>query len=176
MALRKGHCYTPIKRAYTRKSKVKSKSYIKTIPPLKVAKFIMGDVHGYNEGKYKFSVSFILHDDIQIRDNSMEAARQIILRHLEADIKGNFCMIIPAYPHHILRENKMITGAGADRMQTGMAHSFGQSVGVAAQVYANKSLFTVFCNKNDTAAIRNILHLARPKLPGKKSVIVAEIK
>ena len=41
--LRKGKCYTHITRPYTRRSKVKAKAYIKTVPPSKVVRFDMGD-------------------------------------------------------------------------------------------------------------------------------------
>jgi large subunit ribosomal protein L10e len=175
MALRKNHCYTPIKRAFTRKSKVKSKSYIKTIPPRKLAKFIMGDIPGYHNKKYKYQVSMIMNKDIQIRDNSIEASRQLVHRQLEDGAKGNYCLFVSVYPHHILRENKMITGAGADRMQTGMAHSFGQPVGVAAQIFAGNALFTIYCQKEAIILVRKALNEARTKLPGDKSIVVKEI-
>ena len=42
--LRKGRSYRKVKRAYTRKSKFKTKAFIKAIPPHKIAKFKMGDL------------------------------------------------------------------------------------------------------------------------------------
>ncbi len=177
MALRKGKCYNvPKKRPYTRKSKVKSKSYIKTIPSMKIVKFVMGDISGFLGGKYKFIVSVIAKQPVQIRDNSLEASRQFINRHLESKIKGNYYFIIVAYPHHILRENKMLTGAGADRMQTGMQLSFGKSIGVAARIKENGKIFSVACNKGAVSFVRKILGTVKSKLPGKKAVVVEEIK
>jgi large subunit ribosomal protein L10e len=176
MALRKGHCYTPLKRPNTRKSKVKSKSYVKTIPPNKIAKYMMGDVPGFYNNKYPFIISLIVQDAIQLRDNSIEAARQLIHRHLEDKLKGNYFMLLRIYPHHIFRENKMLTGAGADRMQTGMAHSFGQPIGVAARLKDNGKIISVFCNKEQIAIVRNILSDARSKLPGKKRIIIEQVK
>ena len=175
MALRKGHCYTPLDRPYSRKSKVKSKGYIKAIPPAKLAKFIMGDAAGYATGKYPYTLSLIMLEPIQIRDNAIEAARQQALRHLDEKLKGNFYFNVPAYPHQILREHKMLTGAGADRMQTGMAHSFGKPGGVAAQIRANGSVFRISCVKDAVPVVRKVLEEARPKLPGKKAIIT-EIK
>ena len=43
MAIKNPGPYRDIQRPYTRKSKVKSKAYIKTIPPSVVVKFTMGN-------------------------------------------------------------------------------------------------------------------------------------
>lgn len=176
MALRKGHCYTKPERSYTRKSKVKSKSYIKTIPPLKIAKFVMGDISGFEQGKYPWQISLIANEAVQIRDNALEAARQWAHRALEEKLKGNFYFNVTAYPHHILRENKMLTGAGADRMQTGMSHCFGKPVGIAAQLSKGGKIFLVACHKDAIPFVRTIFNKIKTKLPGDKSIIVEEIK
>ena len=176
MGLRKGHCYTLVKRSYTRKSKVKSKSYIKTIPPSKIARFTMGDVSGFGQGRYAYFVKLIVNESIQIRDNAIESARQWAHRALEEKLKGNFYFTVSAYPHHILRENKMLTGAGADRMQTGMQLSFGKPIGIAAQISKGNAIFTVACHKDAINFVREILNDIKTKLPGNKSVVVEEVK
>lgn len=176
MGLRKGVCYRKVERSYTRKSKRKSKSYIKTIPPSKIAKFNMGDVEKFNKGGFSHRIFIVVSKPIQLRDNSIEASRQLIIRHLERNLKKDFYMEVNAYPHHILRENKMLTGAGADRMQTGMQHSFGKPVGVAAQLHKNGKIFTIACNEKDIPVIRTIIKKARPKLPKEKAVIVEKIQ
>ena len=65
VGLRKGHCYTYMKRAYTRRSRRSKKNYIKTIPPLKLTKYDMGDL----KKKFEFNVSLVVNKDIQIRQN-----------------------------------------------------------------------------------------------------------
>lgn len=176
MPLRKGHCYTPIKRSYTRKSKVRSKSYIKAMPPSKLVKFVMGDSQGYFAKKFPFIIALVADQEIQFRDNAIESARQLLHRQLEEKLRGNYYFIVSIYPHHVLRENKMLTQAGADRMQTGMAHSFGKPMGLAAQLKANGRIFTIACMKEAVPVIRELLNGIRSKLPGSKSIIVEEIK
>ncbi len=177
MGLRKGHCYSKVnKRSYTRKSKVRTKSYIKTVPPMKIAKFVMGDINGFNKNKYAFIVTLVAMEPVQIRDNAIESSRQVIHRHLEKKFKGAFYFAINAYPHNILRENKMLTGAGADRMQTGMQLSFGKPIGIAARIKTGGKIFTVACNKEMVPVVRKIISKIRPKLPGKKAIIVEKIK
>lgn len=174
MALRKGHCYSKPERPYTRKSKVKSKSYIKTIPQSKISKFVMGNFQDYYAKKFEVLVSLVSKQDIQIRDNAIEALRQLVLRHLNERVK-NFCFMLTCYPHHVLRENKMLTGAGADRMQSGMQQAFGTPIGLAAQLKKNSKVFSIACMKDKVSEIREILKKARTKLPGKYSVSVEKI-
>ena len=66
----------------------------------------------------------------------------------------NYHLQIRIYPHHVLRENKMLTGAGADRMQTGMQRAFGKAIGSAAQVKIGQAIFTVQVDDKDIDAVR----------------------
>ena len=61
----------------------------------------------------------------------------------------------------------MLTGAGADRMQSGMSHSFGKSAGLAVQLRKDAVLFLVAVNEKDTQLAIEVLKMARPRIPGK---------
>ena len=176
MGLRKAHCYSKPERPYTRKSKKRIKSYIKTIPPSKIAKYVMGDIQGFNQKKYPFSVSLIALKAVQIRDNALEASRQLILRHLEKKLKGSFYFTLNVYPHQILREHKQAAVAQADRMFQGMALSFGKPVNIAARVSSNTKVFTILCNKEAVPIVRKIVSKVKPKIPGKSTLLVEKIK
>ncbi|MCD6464262.1 hypothetical protein J7L02_01935 [Candidatus Woesearchaeota archaeon] len=67
--LRKGVAYRNIERPYTRKSKVTQKSFIKGAPPVKISRFIMGD----HKAKFPVIVKLISRDDVQIRQEALEA-------------------------------------------------------------------------------------------------------
>jgi len=167
MALRVAKAYSKrYTRPYTRKSKVKSKSYIKSVPNTKVVKLRMGDLDGWKEGKYKIILKIISKEKVQLRDNAIESVRQYLHRFLLEGIGKEYYFEVNAYPHHIIRENKMITGAGADRMQTGMAQSFGKCMGRAALVSAGQILFTiaVLNNKAEQKA-RKLIASSKAKLP-----------
>ncbi len=166
MALRKGASYSKKPaRAYTRKSKVRSKSYIKTVPNSKVVKFKMGFIKDFEDGKYPIVISFFSKERCQIRDNSIEAVRQYLNRWLQVKVGKDFYLGVRVCPHHILRENKMITGAGADRMQTGMARSFGRTVGRAALVNEGQELFVIGVkNAKQEAEARKLIQSAKARL------------
>jgi len=172
MGLRKASCYAKIERPYTRKSKIKSKSYIKSVPYPRIQKFVMGNVKDFMQNKFPFVVYLKATEPVQIRDTALEASRVLIHRELEKKLKGSYYFAVSAYPHHVLRENKMLTGAGADRMQTGMQLSFGKPIGVAAQIDSNGKIFTVACFEDGLEIVKEALKKVKPKLPGKKTIVV----
>lgn len=167
MALRKASSYSRFyARPYTRKSSKKAHSYIKTIPGTKVVKLNMGSIQAYEQGKLPIILRMVAAQDVQLRDNAIEAARQYIHHELEAYFLGQYYFAVKVYPHHILRENKMLTGAGADRMQTGMQLSFGATVGRAALVKKGKEIFVVAVNSEKAAkATRGYMERIKAKLP-----------
>src|SRR3989344_6316461 len=133
--LRKGCCNRRIERPYTRKSKFKSKGYIKAFPAHKISRFEMGD----KKKQFAYKVKLVSKDTLQLRQNAIESARMIINRNLQNTLNGNYFLQINVYPHHAIRENKMLGGAHADRIQSGMAHSFGKVSNTAAQVKKGKT-------------------------------------
>ncbi len=173
MGLRKAAAYSKrIVVPYTRKSKKKSKSYVKVVPPSKVVKFTMGDEKSFKEGKYPYLLTIVSAERVQIRHNSIEACRQYINKELDKILLGKYLFKILPYPHHIQRENKMITGAGADRMQTGMALSFGKSMGRSALLKPGTRLFFfAVANESGVRVIRTILKEIRSKMPGHIKVL-----
>jgi large subunit ribosomal protein L10e len=173
MALRKGSAYTKkYARPYTRKSKVKKKTYIKTIPNSRIVKFKMGDIKGFDNKNFPIAIGVISKENVQIRDNALEAVRQYLNRFLQVKVGKEFYLELKVYPHHILRENKMLTGAGADRMQTGMSRAFGKTVGRAAFVDVGQVIFIVGVktDKQEVEA-RKLITSVKARLPCKVSTI-----
>ncbi len=171
--LRKFVAYRSMERPYTRFSKYKKLSYVRSRPVCKVVRFDVGDV-----GKsFPFNLDLVSKTDLQIRDNAIESARQTANRVLEKNLgKGGYRFMTRIYPHHVLRENPLASGAGADRLSTGMAHSFGKSIGIAAQVRAGHPLFTIQINKEHLKLARLALKRASYKVPCTCSIITTENK
>jgi large subunit ribosomal protein L10e len=172
-SLRKGKCYTNVTRPYTRKSKVAKRNYIRSVPQSKLVKFDMGN----SKKEYTHKVSLVSKQDIQVRHNALESTRQIVNRHI-MQLTGAkpYYMKILSYPHHVLRENRMLSGAHADRLQTGMAHSFGSPAGIAARLKKGKSVIVIFVNANNVESAKIALKFAYPRMPGKYTVNIEEIK
>ncbi len=177
-ALRKASAYS--KRhamPFTRISKQKNKAYIKMVPPQKIVRFTMGNEELFNKGKFPYHLSLIPGEYVQIRHNALEACRQYINKKLEEDFPGQYFFKVVPFPHHIQRENKMLTGAGSDRMQTGMQLSFGKSIGKAALVKKGAEIFFVALpNPKAVQYTRKLLKQISPKLPCKTRITYLEVK
>ena len=178
VSLRKAGSYSKkYARPNTRTSKKRAKAFIKASPPNKIVKFNMGKRDKYDMGNFEIEIRILSSQNIQIRDSSIEAARQFLTRKLEKEMPGNFYLEIRTYPHHILRENKMLTGAGADRMQSGMKHSFGKTSGRAAMVKSGKEIFLIAVSGDKNLRIaKAALQSIKSKLPCKTQIVVEKIE
>jgi len=178
MGLRKASSYSKKSvRPYTRKSTKKKKAFIKTIPQNKIVKFNMGNMKEFREGKHKYVVKLVADEKTQIRDNSLEACRQFVNKALDRALQGNYYFIIKVFPHHILRENKIAAGAGADRLSSGMRHSFGVTTGRAAIVSPGKEIFFVSCaNEKAARVVRDTLAKVKAKVPCKSKIIFQKVE
>ena len=151
---------------YTRTSRKKQKAYIKMIPPQKIVKFTMGREDLLRDGKLPYVLIMVSNEHAQIRHNALEACRQYLNKALVEELNDQFVLKVIPFPHHIQRENKMLTGAGADRMQTGMQLSFGKAIGKAAIVKPGTRIFVLSLpNQKAVTFTRHILHQIKAKLP-----------
>lgn len=145
MGKRPAYCYTGVNRPpYTRKK------YIKGGPEPKIRVFDFGSP----DKEFPLEVSLITDERCQISHNALEAARIHVNRFLTRKIgRENYYYRVCVYPHHRIRENKMMTGAGADRLQDGMRKAFGKVISVAARVYeGDRILFVRTHSENVTLA------------------------
>ncbi len=163
MGLRPGRCYREVKRPYTRISQRKpSKSYVKGVPGSKIIKFETGDK------KRDFPIKFALisKDRVQIRHNALESARTNANKYLHTKLGGeNYFLKVLTYPHQVMRENPLATGAGADRLQEGMRRSFGKPIGFAAQVNENQRIMIAKAPEEGEDTAKEALRRAGHKLP-----------
>jgi large subunit ribosomal protein L10e len=173
MGLRKASAYSKRRVVpFTRISKKKKKSFIKTVPQQKIVKFVMGNGKLYDKGKLPYGLRVVSTEKIQIRHNALEACRQYVNKKLDQELSGQYLFKVIPFPHHIQRENKMLTAAGADRMQTGMQLSYGKAMGKAAILKSNKGIFFLAL-PNEKAVIfaRKIIQQVKSKLPCKIKII-----
>jgi len=160
--LRKGVSYRRIERPYTRKSKYKKKAFVKAIPTNKIISYDMGDA----TKTFEYTLYLISKDIVQARHNAIESARQTCNRHLEKNLgKSNYYLKVMVYPHHVLRENPLASGAGADRFSTGMQKAFGKPIGLAARVKVGQTLLRISVNKSSLPIARVALKRAQHKFP-----------
>jgi len=148
--------YRAVKGApYTRKE------YVRGSPPPKITKFTMGDT----KSKFGYQALLISQEEAQIRHNALEAARVASNRVLMDKLGNSYLLRVVPYPHNVLRENKMIFGAHADRLQDGMKRAFGKPVGTAARVRPNQTIIEIGVNQDGIEAAKEALKRGQDKLP-----------
>ncbi len=147
--LRPARIYRKLELPYTRRSKYKNKSYVKMAQKPKITQFHSGG----SAATFDTKIQILSKRSLQIRDNALEAARVVANKYLTDKIgETGFHLFLVKFPHHVLREHKLATGAGADRFSSGMQKSFGKPIGLAAQVHVGDPLFEIYLSKQDVAA------------------------
>ena len=84
--------------------------------------------------------------------------------------KDAFHIRMRVHPFHIVRINKMLSCAGADRLQTGMRGAFGKPQGTVARVHIGQPLISIRCKDNHEATAIEALRRAKFKFPGRQKV------
>jgi large subunit ribosomal protein L10e len=153
-------------RAYTRKE------YARGFPPPKIVKFTMGDT----KGQFQVEGQLIALERAQIRHSALEAARVATNRILMDKLLNDYYMNVHPYPHIILRENKMIFGAHADRLQQGMRRSFGSAIGTAAKVEVDQPIITVKVKAGQEEIAKDALKRGSAKLPIPCKIVIRKIE
>lgn len=142
--------------AYTRKK------YMGGIPNSRISQYDMGNL----QEDFPVVLSLRVKNRVQIRHTSLEAGRIAANRLLskEAGI-ANYHLRVRVYPHIVLRENKLATGAGADRVSSGMRAAFGKNVSLAARMERNQIVLSVSCTPTAFGAAKLALWKASMKFP-----------
>jgi len=155
------------KKAYTRRE------YMGGVPGNKIVQFEMGNL----SQEFPLEVDLVVEEACQIRHSSLEAARITANRRLMKDVgRSNFHLKVRVFPHHVLRENKQATGAGADRVSEGMRLAFGKAVGTAARVAPGQKLMTVFSTQQYLEKIKDALRHSGHKIPSPSHLKISTIK
>ncbi len=162
----------------TRRSKRQQLSYIKTVPPQKIVKFNMGDYKKFEKNRFKFKITVLTEENIQIRDLALEAVRQSLNKDLTKLFQKNFFLRCNVYPHNILRNNRIFSGGSkGERVQTGMTKSFGSPEGRAAVIKKGKPIFTAyFSTESAISKVRSFFKKVTPKLPCKAKIVIEKLR
>jgi len=165
--LKPAKCYThQDKPPYTRKE------YIHGVPPPKIAKYVMGNPHIQAE---IVGLLVALEKGV-VRHNALEAARVMAHKYLSKNVGDqNYLLIVRTYPHHVLREHKMMAFAGADRLQEGMRLAFGKPVGTAARVDQGTEIIEVRTFAKFIDHVKEALRRAASKLPVKCRIEIRDL-
>ena len=138
-----------------------SKVYSPGAPNSKIARFSTGQA----SNDYDYILKLHSTEKVQIRHNSLEAARVAANKKLTPIGETAYFLRVKVYPHVILRENKMIATAGADRLQEGMRKAWGKPIGLAARVSPGSVILELQVKSENLAKAKEAMKSAASKLP-----------
>lgn len=103
----------------------------------------------------------------QVSSEALEAARICANKYVtKTSGKDSFHLRIRVHPFHVIRINKMLSCAGADRLQTGMRGAWGKPYGTVARVNIGQILMSIRCKDVNRPIVLEALRRARYKFPG----------
>lgn len=138
------------------------KNYVRALPHTSLLVFNMG----VEKDTYDLELTLNTEQAIQIRSNSIESARQAVNKYLETEIPQAYSFKVLVYPHNVIREHKMATGAGADRISRGMSQAFGRPTSIAARMKEGQPIFRIRTMKGNKKVVQEAFRRASTKLSG----------
>ncbi|KER31400.1 hypothetical protein T265_12975, partial [Opisthorchis viverrini] len=124
--------------------------------------------------EFPLCVHLISDEYEQLSSEALEAARicanKYLLKHCG---KENFHGRVRVHPFHVIRINKMLSCAGADRLQTGMRGAYGKPQGTVARVDIGQVIMSVRARDQHQAQVMEALRRAKMKFPGRQKIAVS---
>merc|ERR1712217_594957 len=146
MARRPARCYRYCKNKPYPKSR-----FNRGVPDPKIRIFDLGRKRA-NVDEFPLCIHLVSNELEQLTSEGLEAARITANKYLVKTAgKEGFHLRVRAHPYHVVRHNKMLTCAGADRLQTGMRGAFGKPCGTCARVGVGQILLSIRCRGSQTA-------------------------
>eukprot|EP01029_Cantina_marsupialis_P031921 TRINITY_DN935_c0_g1_i2.p1 TRINITY_DN935_c0_g1~~TRINITY_DN935_c0_g1_i2.p1 ORF type:complete len:214 (+),score=43.87 TRINITY_DN935_c0_g1_i2:64-705(+) len=168
MGRRPARCYRYCKN----KPYIKSR-YLRGVPDPKIRIY---DVAAKKASVDAFSACVHLCSDEreQVSSEALEAARVNSNKYMtKMSSKDDFHIKIRVHPWHVNRINKMLSCAGADRLQTGMRHAFGKPQGVVARVKIGQPLISIRSKEKNVPHMIEALRRSKFKFPGRQKIVVS---
>jgi len=168
MGRRPARCYRYCKNKPYPKSR-----FCRGVPDPKVRIFDLGRKKARVD-EFPLCVHMLSLEWEQISSEALEAARICANKYLVKTCgKDSFHVRIRVHPFHVLRINKMLSCAGADRLQTGMRGAYGKPLGTVARVNIGQVLMSVRAKENHKDNVIEALRRAKFKFPGRQKVVVS---
>merc|ERR1712019_178155 len=121
---------------------------------------------------FPFVAHLVCDEKQQVSSEALEACRVSVNKHLTKTIgKDAYHIKIRAHPFHVLRANKMLSCAGADRLSSGMRHSYGKPIGVSARVNIGQVLISVRSKDASEEHVIEAIRRGKFKFAGRQKIL-----
>merc|ERR1711909_66531 len=165
MGRRPARCYRYCKNKPYPKSR-----FCRGVPDPKIRIFDLGRKKALVD-EFPLCIHLVSDELEQLSAEALEAARICCNKYLvKHTAKDQFHIRIRVHPYHVLRINKMLSGAGADRLQTGMRGAFGKPQGTVARVRIGQPIMSMRTKDNNKAHAIEAFRRAKFKFPGRQKI------
>ncbi|KAK1345494.1 hypothetical protein QTO34_007951 [Cnephaeus nilssonii] len=111
----------------------------------------------------------------QLSSEALEAARICANKYMVKSCgKDGFHIRVRLHPFHVIRINKMLSCAGADRLQTGMRGAFGKPQGTVARVHIGQVIMSIRTKLQNKEHVVEALRRAKFKFPGRQKIHISK--
>jgi len=167
MGRRPARCYRLVRRPY-----IKSR-YCRGVPDAKIRIYDIGRKKAHVDD-FPLCVHLLSGEKELLSSEAIEAARICANKYMTKFAgKDAFHMRVRVHPWQVLRINKMLSCAGADRLQTGMRGAFGKPTGTAAQVGIGQIILSIRTKDVSKEHAAEALRRAKYKFPGRQYIVTS---
>ncbi|KAI6185329.1 50S ribosomal protein L16 [Aphelenchoides besseyi] len=168
MGRRPARCYRYIKNKPYPKSR-----FCRGVPDPKIRIFDLGRKRA-NVDEFPKCVHLISNEREHLSSEALEAARICANKYMVKTCgKEGFHMRVRKHPYHVVRINKMLSCAGADRLQTGMRGAFGKPQGLVARVAIGDILLSLRVRDQHEEHAIEAFRRAKFKFPGRQLIVTS---
>jgi len=168
MGRRPARCYRYCKNKPYPKSR-----FCRGVPDPKIQIYDVGRKNAETD-EFPLCVHLVSGEKEQLSSEALEAGRIVVNKYMTKYAgKDSFHLKVRAHPFHVLRINKMLSCAGADRLQTGMRQAYGKPTGTVARVEIGQIIFSVRSKDSTEKQVVEALRRAKYKFPGRQNIIVS---
>jgi len=148
--------------------------YNRGVPDPKIRSFDLGRKRA-SVDDFPFCAHLVSDEYEQLSSEALEAARICANKYcVKSSGKDSFHLRVRVHPFHVIRINKMLSCAGADRLQTGMRGAWGKPYGTVARVNIGQVLLSIRTKESNAAVVIEGLRRARYKFPGRQKIVVSK--
>mmetsp|Transcript_17210 Transcript_17210/g.58860 ORF Transcript_17210/g.58860 Transcript_17210/m.58860 type:complete len:231 (+) Transcript_17210:53-745(+) len=168
MGRRPARCYRVIKNKPYPKSR-----FCRGVPDPKIRIYDAG-MKRYDVDVFPTCVHLVSFEKMNVSSEALEAGRVACNKYMVKHTgKESFHLRIRVHPFHVLRINKMLSCAGADRLQTGMRGAFGKPQGTTSRVAIGQIIMSVRCKDVNEEKCIEAMRRAKFKFAGRQKIVVS---
>ncbi|EFQ29110.1 ribosomal protein L10.e [Colletotrichum paranaense] len=169
MARRPARCYRYCKNKPYPKSR-----FNRGVPDPKIRIFDLGRKKATVDD-FPLCIHMVSNEYEQLSSEALEAARICANKYfVKTAGKESFHLRVRAHPFHVVRINKMLSCAGADRLQTGMRGAWGKPNGTVARVNIGQIIMSIRTRDSNKAVALEALRRSQYKFPGRQKIIISK--